>query len=185
MITDKKERILLTALKMFVENGIDATSTAKIAKNAEVASGLIFHHFGNKENLIRELYIHIKEIIAIPLRNIVDLSAFTESKFKTIWRVGIEIGLENILSVKFLHQYSYSRFIDKSDRNKGKELFSGYREFFQNGIDNGILKKIDSDLIAELVFEQNIFLIMYMYENNISKKEILKFYPLIRDMIFI
>jgi len=184
MSTDKKEKILVTALELFVKNGIDATSTAKIAKAAGVASGLIFHHFGNKERLIRELYLHIKEIMAEPIRSIVDISTFDEEKFEKIWKTGIANGLNNILPVKFIHQYNYSRFIDNEDRSKGKELFFGYRKFFQDGINQGILKKLESDFIAELVFEQSIFVIIYMNENNVSHTELMKYYSPIKDMIF-
>lgn len=50
-MTDKKEKILIAALKLFANEGYNATSTNKIAKEAGVSEGLIFRHFGNKEGL--------------------------------------------------------------------------------------------------------------------------------------
>lgn len=50
-MTDKKENILIAALKLFANEGYSATSTSKIAREAGVSEGLIFRHFGNKEGL--------------------------------------------------------------------------------------------------------------------------------------
>lgn len=51
-MTNKQQRILETAIKMFAEKGYASTSTSEIAKAAEVAEGTIFKHFGSKENLL-------------------------------------------------------------------------------------------------------------------------------------
>ncbi len=54
-MTEKKELILHSALKLFAELGYASTSTAKIAKAAGVSEGLIFRHFSNKEGLLKAL----------------------------------------------------------------------------------------------------------------------------------
>ena len=51
-MTDKQERILTTALELFANEGYNAVSTSKIAKQAEVSEGLIFRHFTNKRGLL-------------------------------------------------------------------------------------------------------------------------------------
>ena len=51
-MTEKQERILKAALKLFAEQGYDSTSTSKVAKEAGVSEGLIFRHFSNKEGLL-------------------------------------------------------------------------------------------------------------------------------------
>jgi len=180
---NKKERILDAALKLFVENGIDATSTAKIAKEAGVASGLIFHHFGSKENLIRALHVHIN-VIAAKSRVTPEPHIFTEEKFKKLWCNGVKFGLEKIKAVKFIHHYNYSKYVSDEERMKGKELFVEQRIFIQDGIDKEILKDLNLDFITEQVFEQILFTIMYMDENKVPISELNKFYLVARDAIF-
>jgi AcrR family transcriptional regulator len=54
-MTDKKESILNSALALFANEGYNAVSTSKIAKEASVSEGLIFRHFGNKKGLLDAL----------------------------------------------------------------------------------------------------------------------------------
>ncbi len=58
---DKKRKILDSALKLFVEKGIDNTSTSLISKEAGVAAGTLYFYFENKVDLISELGTSIKE----------------------------------------------------------------------------------------------------------------------------
>jgi len=51
----KKEQLLSSALKLFVENGVGNTSTSAIAKEAGVAAGTLFLYFPTKQDLIHEL----------------------------------------------------------------------------------------------------------------------------------
>jgi AcrR family transcriptional regulator len=54
-MTEKKEKILQSALELFAKEGYTATSTSKVAKHAKVSEGLIFRHFGNKEGLLEAI----------------------------------------------------------------------------------------------------------------------------------
>jgi AcrR family transcriptional regulator len=54
-MTDKKEKLLSTALELFAREGYNAVSTSRIAKKAGVSEGLIFRHFENKKGLLDAL----------------------------------------------------------------------------------------------------------------------------------
>lgn len=58
-MSTKREDIIKTAMRLFTEEGFHATPTSKIAKEANVATGTLFHHFKNKEALINALYIYV------------------------------------------------------------------------------------------------------------------------------
>ena len=60
-IQDKRKEILSAALKLFVEYGFHGTPTSKIAAEAGVANGTLFHYYKTKEDLVIVLYNDIKD----------------------------------------------------------------------------------------------------------------------------
>jgi TetR/AcrR family transcriptional regulator len=50
-----RERILSAALKEFAANGFDGARVDEIAKSAAINKRMLYHYFGKKENLFREV----------------------------------------------------------------------------------------------------------------------------------
>ncbi|RDB05502.1 TetR/AcrR family transcriptional regulator [Runella aurantiaca] len=99
-MTEKKELILETALKLFAERGFDTTPTSMIAKEAGVSEGLIFRHFTNKEGLMDAILAmseermarHVKSIVALaePLAKIhatIELPVKLFSEEREFWKL--------------------------------------------------------------------------------------------------
>lgn len=62
--TVKQKKIVDAASKLFAEKGYSNTSTAEIAKLAEVSEGTIFKHYGTKDKLLLSLIVpYLKEFI--------------------------------------------------------------------------------------------------------------------------
>ena len=82
---EKKEKIIKSAIKEFIEEGFTGASTNTIVKNAGISKGSLFNYFENKENL----YIYLVKINMEKL-----LSNFKEKQ-------------KEIKSLKFLHMMIY------------------------------------------------------------------------------
>lgn len=83
-VADKtRAAILKAARKLFAENGFSGTSTLAIAKAAKVNETLLFHHFGNKQQLWQLVKSSIVESLKLmPLcQKPVSLRAFLEEIF--------------------------------------------------------------------------------------------------------
>lgn len=52
---ERKKAILMTALKLFVDRGYYETKITDIAKAVPMSTGLMFHYFESKEDLLLEL----------------------------------------------------------------------------------------------------------------------------------
>ena len=59
--SDKQERIINAAIKVFAENGYKKASTDVIVKEAEISKGLLFHYFTNKIGLYEYIVEKCKE----------------------------------------------------------------------------------------------------------------------------
>jgi len=58
-----KDKILITAAKMFSERGYDKVTTRQIAKAVGINSASIYHHFVSKEEILKNLYGYYSEQI--------------------------------------------------------------------------------------------------------------------------
>ena len=99
-MTERQERILDTALRLFAEQGYTATSTSKVAKEAGVSEGLIFRHFENKEGLLQAILSQGQEkvntlfqelsTISDPkeiIKRIIELPFNIEDEHKAYWKL--------------------------------------------------------------------------------------------------
>ena len=53
------DKILRAACKVFPEHGFEGTSISMLAKEAQINQSLIYHHFGNKEELWKATKAHL------------------------------------------------------------------------------------------------------------------------------
>lgn len=60
---DKKKQIIGSAIELFATNGYENTSISAICEHSNVSKGLVFHHFKNKNGLLREVFKRMGEII--------------------------------------------------------------------------------------------------------------------------
>jgi len=60
-----KERLLLSAVKLFAEQPYDATTTRQIATEAGSSISMLNLHFGSKENLYRKALEHVIDVFAL------------------------------------------------------------------------------------------------------------------------
>lgn len=85
-MTEKKEKIIASALELFANEGYHAVPTHKIAKAAGVSEALIFRHFESKEGLLKAI-LEIGEESAERVFEIV----MQETDPKTIIKLALEL----------------------------------------------------------------------------------------------
>ncbi|WP_117232659.1 TetR/AcrR family transcriptional regulator [Vibrio maerlii] len=59
----KKLKIIEAAAQLFSDIGFEKTPVSLICETAEVSKGAVFHHFKNKDEILRAVFIHITSII--------------------------------------------------------------------------------------------------------------------------
>lgn len=56
-----REKLMQSAIKLFSQNGFEATSTNAICKHAGFSAGTLFVHFETKNDLLDSIYLEIKK----------------------------------------------------------------------------------------------------------------------------
>ncbi len=131
-LTEKKEQIFFSTLKLINTYGFHGSPMSKIAKDADVAVGSIYHYFPSKEDLIVELYWYCKE-----------------KKFKQIWRNLVWYYLDNLDHFGFLEQFYGSPFYEGIRTNIFQQ--KSERNVLLHFLDEGVHLKHLKDLNVRLL----------------------------------
>jgi AcrR family transcriptional regulator len=81
---DTKELIERAALKLFVREGVAATSIKDIAREAGVSQGAMYNHYASKDELAWSLFSENFTLIGTDLRRIAREESDIRSKFQSI-----------------------------------------------------------------------------------------------------
>ncbi len=151
-MNEKYHRIIDAAIKLFIENGIHNTPTSKIAKEANVATGTLFHYFENKEALINAVYLDSKKTLSEALTkgtgNEMDILGTAKMMFENSlkWSVG------NPERVRFYQTYGNSGFITETTKERAKEKLEFLYQFIIKGQEQGYIKEVSPELLYNAVY---------------------------------
>ncbi len=164
----KKDNILKAALKLFVEQGEQATSMKWIAREAECGIGTMYNYFQSKEDLINELYVEIKTKLFAYTFDGHDINVPVKQQFISTWLKFIDYAILNPLEYKFLQVYSHSPKISKQATEKVNELINPVLEIFEKGKREGIIK--NHDTLQLLIFTNGAVTASVLINSEISEQ---------------
>ncbi|PRX19184.1 TetR family transcriptional regulator [Orenia metallireducens] len=183
----KREKVLDTAVKMIIENGIQNTSMGKISKNSGVAVGTIYHYFESKEDLITEIYRNLKikmlERVIENSQPMDDLYDYFKSSIKLL----IKYAEENPIEFEFMERHHMSPVIDAKVKEEIENRYKkGVKKIFKMLDEEGLLKE---DISLELIiqyFQSSVMGLVRSYINGeikMTEKEIEQLIQMIWDGI--
>jgi len=149
---EKRETFLNAALKLFVANGAQTTSTAKIAQEAGTAAGTLFIYFPTKQDLIDELILKISHEQADNTKAHLTPELSARDTFLTIWNSSIYWFLENRLAYQFVQQVRDSGVISAEVTEETGKLFDYYFLAVQKGLEEGCIKPYALELVGTYLY---------------------------------
>ncbi len=188
---DKQKEILNAALKLFVEFGFHGTPTSKIAHEAGVANGTLFHYFKTKDELTVALYIDIKKRMAeeVGVAGIAGKAPSMQELFKEIFRQSLLWAQKNKPEFLFIQLFSASPFIHAISPEELEKSIKPHLDLFAKGIKSKIIKPMPVDFIFAIVSSFTYGINQYLLSNHFSsakqKKVINESYELLWDMLTI
>ncbi|MGB1295227.1 MAG: TetR/AcrR family transcriptional regulator [Flavobacteriales bacterium] len=168
---NKREKIFSTALDLFVEHGFHGTPTSKIAKEAGVANGTLFHHFKTKEDLIIELYLYIKKNVKGDIVSYQQENRSFKESLKLMFLDYVYGIKDNPKPFKYLTQFKSSPYYSKIQENNIDDGSAAFYAFFRNAIENNEMKDLDLQLTFILISNAINGVVQYLDMNNFSKSQ--------------
>ena len=147
---DKRNLLMVTARKLFAQNGFYGTATAKIAKDAGVSNGILFHYFPTKDDLIKAMFFDVKDrIFDYSLSQIYKGATLKESIY-TLWLAAVEWNLENPEDFDFILQFENSPYYS-IETEKLHRYVQLNIELAEKGIEQGIFKHLKPLLVFQVL----------------------------------
>ena len=98
-----KRQILAVALDCFLESGVETTSIEKICERSGASVGAIYHHFKNKEGIVRALYLSALQDQAQRREHALSQVSSLEEAIKAIVRSYIDWVMDYADFARFLY----------------------------------------------------------------------------------
>jgi len=164
---NKKEAIFEAAIELLNEMGFANISMSKIGKKAGFSSSTIYVYFENKEDMLKKVYLDVKEKLRTSLSYGITEALPIRRTVEQIVRNVFAFVMENKQYFLFIEQFSNSPLVDDISEAEMDKLFQPFISIFESGIKEGLLKKTNPVLhmtycyqpvsqVAKAVLKRNI-----------------------------
>jgi len=149
-----KREILSSALKCFIEKGVESTTIADIRGESGLSVGSIYHHFGNKDGIVAALFLSGINDHSTQQESALEQANSAEEGVKTVVRCYINWIYENPDWARFVFRYrSLVENSGKTEQEKAqrKAHFERLRKWFLPYISNKEIKKLPFEVYHALI----------------------------------
>ena len=149
---EKRALYLNAALKLFVANGVQNTSTAAIAKEAGTAAGTLFLYFPTKQDLLNELILDIARKQSESVKDNLDPDLSVRDTFFAIWEGTVRWFSQNLASYQYVQQVRDSGWLDERVTQDSNQYFEYFYVAIQKGLDENAIEPYPLELIGEILY---------------------------------
>ena len=152
--TERKNKIIESALKIFAEKGFQDATISEISKAAGVSDATVYEYFKTKEEL---LFTIPEEITQGPVKEMEKILPFlrgTECKLRAVVQGYMTLYEENhdYTALVMLHLKTNRNFLKTKSYEKIRSIAQMLLGCIQEGIGNGTFKKdIDPYLVRSMI----------------------------------
>ena len=146
-ITDKKQAVLNATLKLVSQYGFHGTAISKVAKEAKVSTGIIYHYFESKDELIDELYSSIKNNMAQAMMQNFDTNQPIVSQIQQFIHDVIRYTVWHPNESAFIEQYDRSPYQHKEIDTKVSHYYHSIITCFEQAKKERIIKDLPISVI--------------------------------------
>jgi len=152
-VEDKRRAILEATLKLISENGFHGTAMSKVAKEAGVSAGIIYHYFDSKDELMDELYKHIKRQFGRMIVESFDQNQPLRSQIRHLLGVMIRYYIQRPRESAFLEQYTRSPYFRPEIEMEVSQYYLPVAELLQRAQQEMIVKDFPAAVLNTLTLD--------------------------------
>lgn len=168
---DKREQILKAALKLFVNFGFHGTPTSKIALDAGVANGTLFHYFATKDKLVVELYADIKTRLNEYILNQIKIENELKNIMKGHFLASLYWAIDNYDEFRFVELFNNSPYLLLIAPEEVEKQTKPHLDLLSKAINAKVIKNLPVDFLYVLISSHIYGINQYLTKNKFSKVE--------------
>jgi AcrR family transcriptional regulator len=154
MESEKRNQVLALAKKRFEKFGFNKTTVDEIAKDATISKRTLYQEFGNKERILKELFVSETLSVRQAILDRINKTVDPEEKLRTYIRLALKYLKHNPFIVGVLHDES--GLFKPILKDKPCIIETGMEETFINllkeGTEKGVFRKMDEKVIGHCIF---------------------------------
>ena len=152
-VQDKRTAILDATLTLISEHGFHGTAMSKVASEAGVSAGIIYHYFDSKDDLIDELYITVKRDSAKAMLENYDADQPLRAQIRQIWGNIFRYFIKHSRESAFLEQYTNSPYYRPQIDAEVSEYYMPVVGCFERAQQEMIIKDFPEAVITTLTVD--------------------------------
>ena len=165
---NKIQAIYQATLALVLKSGYAELNMAAVAKEAGIATGSIYTYFKNKEDLINQLYLHLKdEKVKLMFKKYNEKDNFYVA-FQKLWMAYFKISMNEYHKMMFIEQYAYSSIINASTRKKADALLLPMITLLQQAQNEHLIKEVEPEIILSSITGAVLEIVRY-YQSKGTK----------------
>jgi AcrR family transcriptional regulator len=144
-----RDKIIKSAVNLFIQQGVAKTTTKQIAASAAVAEGSIYRYFSSKDGLAWQVFKDYHQHIAIQLQQSVSQDMNLEEKIHVLVSCFLKMADEDWLMFRYYLTSQHTHM-----KNMTEEMLTPYQvlnEVIEQGIKAGEIKNIETNVITAMV----------------------------------
>lgn len=153
------ERIVDAALRLFTERGYFNTTVPDVARAAQVSVGSIYHHFKDKEDVARALYLELIARMERALTEIAGGHARAHDRCRAVVAMLFELTESDRDAMDFMLYAKHRDFLPSERPVCSSKPFETLRKFVQEGMARGEIRQMDVMVATSSLFGGAIRLI--------------------------
>jgi AcrR family transcriptional regulator len=152
-VTDKRSAILAATLRLISENGFHGTAMSKVAQEAGVSAGIIYHYFASKDELMDELYKEIKRNFGSSLADCLERDQPLRIQIHQMLGAMIRYYIRRPLESAFLEQYSRSPYHRPEIELETAQFYVPLIELFERAKEEMIIKPLPDPVVLAFTLD--------------------------------
>lgn len=147
---DKRSAILAAATELIATQGL-AAPTAKIARAAGISDGSLFTYFPDKDDLLNQLYVELKDELRDAVLMNYPRAAALKQQSQHLWDVLVDWGLQAPAKRRSMAQLSVSDRITAASRMAGLDGWEEIADLLRKITTKGLLRDRPSSFATKVL----------------------------------